>query len=157
MHSAAKGLLGCFGASAVAAGVGGLGARRAPEVYAQLSKPAWAPPAGVFGPVWTGLYTSMAIAAWRIWQRGGSRGVLALHGAQLVVNAAWPVAFFDRRAPGVSVGIIAVLDALVVAEVAAAYRRDRVAAGLLVPYLGWCLFATALDVSVSFPRRESSR
>jgi translocator protein len=39
--------------------------------YAELAKPAWNPPGWIFGPVWTALYAMMAVAAWRVWLRGG--------------------------------------------------------------------------------------
>jgi len=138
------------GGSAAAAAIGGFGARRAPQVYGRLDKPAWAPPAGAFGPVWTGLYTAMGVAAFRLAQRS-ARAALCLHAAQLALNAAWPLAFFSARDKRVSLGVIVALDVLVAAEVAVAAREDAVAAGLLTPYLAWCLFATALNAAVSDP------
>jgi translocator protein len=44
--------------------------------------------------------------------------------------------------------VIVVLDLLVVATIVAFARRDRWAALLLVPYLLWILYATALNVAV---------
>jgi benzodiazapine receptor len=143
------------GGSLAAAAIGGLGARRAPQVYARLDKPSWAPPAGVFGPVWTGLYTAMGVSAFRLARRS-ARTPLALHTAQLGFNAAWPLAFFSARDKRVSLAIIVILDGLVAAEIAAAAREDTVAAGLLVPYLAWCLFATALNSAVSEPAGPTS-
>lgn len=142
------GLLGAFGASAAAAVLGGLGSRRAPEVYAELEKPSWAPPPGVFGPVWSLLYASMGLAAWRLWRTGSARTPLALHGAQLALNAAWPAAFFARRSRGASIAIIVALDVAVAAEIASARRHDRLASALLAPYLAWTAFATALNIAV---------
>lgn len=144
------------GGSLAAAAVGGVGARRAPEIYGRLDKPAWAPPPGVFGPVWTGLYTAMGVAAFRLARRS-ARPTLCLHAAQLVLNALWPVAFFSARDRRVSLGLIIGLDALVAAEIASAARRDAVAAELLTPYLAWCLFATALNAAVGDPGRSRAR
>ena len=43
----------------------------APEYYARLEKPSWAPPGWLFGPVWTILYALMGIAAWLVAGRSG--------------------------------------------------------------------------------------
>ena len=146
-----RGLAVSAGGSLAAAAVGGIGARRAPEVYRVLDKPSWAPPASVFGPVWSALYTGMGVAAWRMSRRADGRPVLWLHGMQLALNAYWPIAFFARRSRRQSMAVIVVLDALVAAETVAAWRRDRPAGALLVPYLGWSLFATALNAAVRWP------
>ncbi|MEO8966809.1 MAG: TspO/MBR family protein, partial [Solirubrobacteraceae bacterium] len=52
-----------------AAGLGGLGARRAPQVYRRLRKPRWAPPRSAFGPVWSVLYIAIGVAGWRLFAR----------------------------------------------------------------------------------------
>ena len=49
------------------------------------------PPA--FGPVWTLLYTGIAVAGWRLYDAGSPR-TKRLHLTQLALNAAWPAAFF---------------------------------------------------------------
>ena len=141
-------LLFALGTSGAAAGIGSIGSRRAPQVYAQVDKPTWAPPAGVFGPVWTALYTAIGIAGWRLWTRGGSRGILGLHVTQLALNAAWPFTFFSARNRTAALMVIAALDATVAAEIVAAARRDRPTGALLAPYLAWSLFATALTAAV---------
>ena len=67
----------CF----VAAAIGAAASVEAGPFYLQLLRPSWAPPAGVFGPVWTLLYALMGIAAWLVWRAGGfqaNRGVLTL-------------------------------------------------------------------------------
>ena len=79
-----------------AAGLGGLASRDAAETYGRLSKPTWAPPAAVFGPVWTLLYTGIAVAGWRLYDAGSPRPK-RLHLTQLALNAAWPAAFFGAR------------------------------------------------------------
>jgi len=133
-----------------AAGLGGLASRDAPETYGRLHKPTWAPPAAAFGPVWTVLYTGIAIAGWRLYDAGSPR-TKRLHLTQLALNTAWPAAFFGAREKKISLAVIVALDALVAAEFAAARREDPASAALLAPYLAWTGFATALNASVSEP------
>jgi tryptophan-rich sensory protein len=119
--------------------------------YAQLSKPAWSPPGGVFGPVWTLLYTLMAVAAWRVARRGGWTAPgrpLAWFLLQLALNAAWTPVFFGLRAPGPALAVILLLLAAVAATLARFARVDRPAAALLAPYLAWVAFAAALNFAL---------
>jgi tryptophan-rich sensory protein len=132
-----------------AAGFGALGSRRAPDIYARLDRPSWAPPASAFGPVWSVLYAANAVVGWRAYAL--SPGARRLHLAQLALNAVWPSVFFSVREKRASLAVIAALDATVAAEVAALGRDDPRAAALLTPYLGWCGFATALNAAVSEP------
>lgn len=132
-----------------AAGLGGLGARNAPATYARLEKPSWAPPAQAFGPVWSALYVAIGAAGWRAY--AASPQTRRLHLAQLALNAAWPSVFFSARDKRASLAVIALLDATVATEVATLRREDPIASGLLLPYLGWCGFATALNAAVSEP------
>jgi translocator protein len=120
--------------------------------YLELDRPAWAPPSWAFGVVWPVLYALVGIAAWRVWRTAGgvgpARTALALWLVQLLVNAVWPWVFFGIEAFGPAVAVIVVLDVLVVATLVAFQRFDRPAAWLLVPYLLWILYATALNVAI---------
>jgi translocator protein len=135
-----------------AAGVGGLGARSAPQTYRRLRKPVWAPPATVFGPVWTVLYITNGIAGWRIFANA-TRAVRSLHLLQLALNAAWPITFFGVRDKRTSLVVIALLDSALAAEIQQLRRQDATAAGVLVPYLVWSGYATALNAAVSDPEQ----
>src|SRR5512137_3024224 len=75
------------------------------EWYARLQKPTWNPPNWIFGPVWSVLYTTMAIAAWLVWKRGGfaaQRQALSLFLLQLLFNALWSPCFFGLHRPGLA-------------------------------------------------------
>jgi benzodiazapine receptor len=133
-----------------AAGLGGLGARDAQRTYARLRKPTWAPPARAFGPVWSLLYLTIGVAGWRLFRSAPGR-TKALHLAELSLNAAWPAVFFGVRDKRSSLVIIALLDAVLTAEVLSLRNEDPVSASLLLPYLGWSGFATLLNVAVSDP------
>lgn len=137
-----------------AAVIGSVGSRSAPTVYGRLRKPRWAPPSGVFAPVWTALYALIGFAGWRMADGRVPVRTQLLHGAQLTLNALWPFMFFrigDKRA---SLAVIGVLDVLVALELADLVKQDKAAAAALTPYLGWSLFATALNAVVSDPGRQ---
>lgn len=133
----------------VAAAVGAAASVDAPSFYAQLSKPAWAPPAGVFGPVWTVLYALMGVAAWLVWRSPGpKRAALTLFGAQLAANALWSWLFFAWHRGALAAVEILVLLALIVAMIVAFWRISRLAALLMVRYLLWVSFASVLTWAV---------
>ena len=145
-----KRLVSAVGPVALALAVGGLGSRRAPETYARLDKPAWAPPAGAFGPVWSVLYAAIAAAGWRLETRA-SETTRRLHLVQLALNGAWSPVFFGMREKKASLAVIGALDMTLAAEIARLRREDPASARLLAPYLAWCLFATALNAAVEEP------
>jgi tryptophan-rich sensory protein len=134
----------------VAAAAGGLASRRAAGFYATLDRPAWAPPAWLFGPAWTVLYLMMATAAWLVTRADGpGRGAaVALYVVQLVANAAWTWIFFAWRRGGLAFGEVLLLLTLVALTLGAFWRVRPLAGALLVPYLAWVSFATALTWSV---------
>jgi tryptophan-rich sensory protein len=119
--------------------------------YLTLARPSWTPPGWVFGPVWTLLYTMMAVAAWLVWRRGGwaaARAALALYVVQLVLNAAWTGLFFGLRMPGVAFAELAVLWVAILATTAAFWRHSAAAGVLMLPYIAWCTFAAALNFAI---------
>lgn len=67
------GLIGWLVLSFAASAVGAAASIQAQSFYGQLVQPSWAPPPWVFGPVWTVLFSLMAIAAWLVWRCGGIR------------------------------------------------------------------------------------
>ena len=119
--------------------------------YDGLRKPPWTPPNGVFGPVWTALYASMAVAAWLVWRRRGSHRVtipLGLFGLQLALNLAWTGLFFALRRPGLAFGEILLLWSVILATWLVFGRFSRWAAALLAPYLAWVAYAAALNLAL---------
>ncbi|SFA84292.1 tryptophan-rich sensory protein [Cellulomonas marina] len=134
-------------------GLGGVSTQGAVDGwYADAQKVAWNPPNEVFGPVWSFLYVSMAVAAWLVWRRSGfadAKGAWTLYGAQLALNAAWTPVFFNGRLPWVALAIIVALAVLIAATIAAFRRHSTPAAWLLVPYLAWVAYATTLNAGIA--------
>lgn len=122
-----------------------------PSWYRELARPSWSPPSWLFAPVWTLLYALMGIAAWMVWYRKGfsaARGALTLYLVQLALNAAWSWIFFGMRAPTAALAEIAVLWILILWTILAFRKHSGVAAALLVPYIAWVTFATALNAAI---------
>ncbi len=138
----------------VVAAVGGLATAGGVDGwYLAADKPWFTPPNWLFGPVWTVLYTLLAVAAWLIHRRRedvpAARSALRLWWVQLAVNLAWTPVFFAFEQLWLGLGVIVVLDALVAVLVVRAFRIDRRAGWALVPHLGWILLATALNAGVA--------
>ncbi len=118
------------------------------EWYASLAKPSWNPPSSVFGPVWTILYLLMGVAAWMVWREAGfsgARRALTLFIVQLVLNALWSYLFFGLQQPMVAFIEIIVLWCAILATILAFWPVSRTAGALLIPYLCWVSFASALN------------
>ncbi len=136
---------------AVGAAGGAVTAPAIPTWYRSLRKPAWNPPDAVFGPVWTVLYLAMGVALALVRRRADPdrTGRLGrLFGVQLALNFAWSAAFFGLRRPAAGVAVIVPLWLSIAATVVEFWRVRRLAGLLLLPYLAWTTFATALNVAV---------
>lgn len=145
------GLVVWLGVCFIAAAVGGMATTSAGSFYSELVRPSWAPPASLFGPVWSVLYALMGVSAWLVWRRGGfqvEQGALTLFLVQLVVNALWSWLFFAWRLGAIAFVEILLLCCLVLATLLQFWRRERLAGALLVPYLLWISFAAALNFSL---------
>ena len=133
-----------------AAGIGSIAtAPNIPTWYAGLAKPTWNPPNWIFGPVWTTLYISMAVAAWLVWRQGGLwQWPLALFAVQLALNAAWSWLFFGFHMPGAAFIEVVALFAAIAATTIAFWPKSMAAGILMLPYLGWVAFAAVLNFTI---------
>lgn len=140
-------LLGWLLVSLAAGAVGAIASADAGSFYQQLARPAWAPPPWIFAPVWSVLYVLMGIAAWLVWREGmvrTTRAALVVFVVQLLANALWTWLFFAWRQGALAFAEIVILSVLVLATVALFWRARPLAGALLLPYLAWVGFATAL-------------
>jgi benzodiazapine receptor len=123
-----------------------------PTWYAGLAKPGFTPPNWVFGPAWTLLYAMMAYAVWRILSRPadgtGRRGAVTAFFVQLALNALWSWAFFAAHSPAAGLVVIVALIIAILVTIRRFWTLDTVAGALLVPYLAWVSYATALNAAI---------
>lgn len=150
----AAGLAGFLVASLLVAALGGLAsAANVTGWYATADKAPWSPPNGVFGPVWTILYTAMALAAWLVWRKrsDGTRQAMVVYAIQLALNLAWTPVFFalypalGTAALWLGLAIIVALVAAVTVTVLHFGPISRTAGLLLLPYVSWLVFAASLN------------
>lgn len=134
---------------AAAALVGSLFASNARETYAALDLPPFAPPAWLFGPVWTTLYIAIAVAAWLTWRRVGWDAAHVFWLILVVLLALWTPLFFGGDL--YSVALAEIILVCVVAGITACmfWNRHRVAGLLMAPLVAWVLFATLLNLEVT--------
>lgn len=116
--------------------------------YAGLQKPFFNPPDWIFGPVWTLLYTLVAIAGWRTWQHGFKSLAMQLWFAQLGFNLLWSPAFFGMQRPGLALGVLAIMIVLTALFIVQVRRHDAVTGLLMWPYMAWICFAGMLNLAI---------
>lgn len=113
-----------------------------------LVKPGIYPPPAAFGIVWSILYVMMGIAVALVGSSWGARGrglAIGVFVVQFLVNLAWTPTFFAAHQITGALLVIGVLAALVAMTAVLFWRVRKIAGLLLVPYLAWVLFATALN------------
>ncbi len=122
--------------------------------YATLIKPTWAPPAELFGPVWTVLYIGIAITfslTFYTYFKGQLPAYIALI---FLVNLAANLLFTPIQF-GLQNNTLATLDIFIVlislgAGIYFIYPYSAFVALANIPYLLWVLFATVLQVTITY-------
>lgn len=139
------------GATVLVSLTGGLGTDIG-DWYQSLAKPALQPPSWVFGPAWTAIYVLTAISAtlgWLATDAGDDRRrLLTLFIANGVLNAAWTIIFFTLQSPLFALVDILMLWLTIAGLILFLWQRRRLAAVLLLPYIGWVSFATYLNAGI---------
>jgi translocator protein len=144
-----KSTAGLVGWLVVSFATGWIGSRSMPGAwYASLAKPSWNPPSAIFAPVWSVLYVLMGVAAWLVWRKAGFSGAgaaLVLFIVQLVLNTLWSYLFFGLHRPDLAFFDIVALWVVILIIVVLFWRVDRLAGGLMLPYVVWVTFASYLN------------
>ncbi|HET6511462.1 MAG TPA: TspO/MBR family protein [Candidatus Kapabacteria bacterium] len=121
------------------------------EWYRSLAKPEWNPPSWVFAPVWTTIYILLIISATIIWHKTNGverRKLITLFAINGLFNLLWSFAFFQAESTVLGFVDILLVWITVLMLVIKTWPVSRAASLMLVPYLLWVTFATALNGAI---------
>jgi len=122
-----------------------------------ITKPQWKPSNKQFRMVWPILYPTMGLSSYIIWKALEKPSLLQwddlptplkLYAIQIGLNWAWTPIFFGAKHLTAGVLGILALDAAVLATTASFWEIDRTAGLLMVPYVAWLCFSTALNFDI---------
>lgn len=125
--------------------------------YQELIKPSWAPPAYLFGPVWTFLYILIVISFGRVFAMAWRKEIAFMVALPFLLNLVFNLAFTPIQF-GLKNNYLAALDILLVLgtliwAMVAIWPHARWIAYMQIPYLLWVSFATVLQLTVTFLNR----
>lgn len=125
--------------------------------YQQLIRPSWAPPAWLFGPVWSVLYILIAISFGKVFLMFFQKKIPFIITLPFILNLIFNFAFTPIQF-GLKNNLLAVVDILLVLAtliwaIIAIYPRLKWVAYLQIPYLLWVSFATVLQIAITYLNR----
>lgn len=129
--------------------------------YQQLIKPSWSPPAWIFGPVWTALYILIAISFISVFQQAWQGTITFLVALPFILNLVFNIAFTPIQW-GIKNNVLTSLDVLLTVvtliwATLAIWPYFPWVAYLQIPYLAWGVFATVLQLTITYLNRRKTR
>ena len=125
--------------------------------YQTLLKPSWAPPAWLFGPVWSVLYVLIAASYGYVVYLYFTKKIPFVVLLPFILNIIFniiftPLQFGLRNNYLAAVDILLILTTLIWA-IFAIYPYAKWVSFINTPYLLWVCFATVLQLTVTFLNR----
>lgn len=122
--------------------------------YQNLIRPNWAPPSWVFGPVWSVLYLIIAISFGKVFIMFFQKQIPAIVALPFLLNLVFnfaftPLQFGLKNNLFAAIDILLVLGTLIWAMIAI-YPYVKWVALVNIPYLAWVIFATVLQITITF-------
>ncbi|MEM0908284.1 MAG: TspO/MBR family protein [Pseudomonadota bacterium] len=119
--------------------------------YKTLDKPSWTPPDWLFAPAWTLFYALLAYAGYTFAtsaQGGEWLFPLVIFGLHLIFNGAWSALFFGIKRIDLALVDAILMFLTLILTIILFMPVSSLAGWLLVPYLFWVGFASALNYSM---------
>lgn len=122
--------------------------------YSQLIRPEWAPPAWIFGPVWSVLYILIAISFGSVFYKYFKKEIGVKVVVPFILNLLFNFAFTPIQF-GLQNNLLAMADILLVWitlvwAMLAIWKHARWITYAQIPYLLWVSFATVLQITITF-------
>ncbi len=122
--------------------------------YATLIKPEWAPPAWIFGPVWSLLYIIIGISFAFVFYKWFKGQVPTLIALPFLLNLIFNLAFTPLQF-GLKSNELALLDIFLILgtllwSLIAIYPYAAWVSLINIPYLLWVSFATVLQLTITY-------
>lgn len=122
--------------------------------YSQLTKPSWAPPSWLFGPVWTVLYVLIIASFSKVFSMGWKKEITIMVVLPFILNLIFNLAFTPLQF-GLKNNVLAMVDILFVLgtliwSMVAIYPHARWIAYIQIPYLLWVTFASVLQLTITY-------
>ncbi len=120
--------------------------------YTTLNKPFFTPPNWLFGPAWTTLYILMGISFYLVWSNKVktkyTHKAYLFFAIQLILNFFWSIIFFYFQNPFAGLIEIILMLFAIIMTIFYFSKISKLAAWLLLPYVCWVGFATALNFAI---------
>jgi tryptophan-rich sensory protein len=125
--------------------------------YSAIIRPDWAPPAWLFGPVWTFLYVLIAVSFGKVFLMAWRKEIALMVALPFLLNLIFnfsftPIQFGLQNNLLAAIDILLVLGTLVWGMVAI-FPHARWLAYIQIPYLLWVSFATVLQLTITYLNR----
>jgi translocator protein len=134
------------------AGLGALTTQLGPWYYG-LRKPTWQPPDWLFGPVWTVIFVLAACSGFLALEHSPPQSrakarILSLFAINAALNLLWSALFFRLHRPDWALVEVGLLWLSIAALMVVTAPQSKLASLLLLPYLAWVTFASALNFKI---------
>lgn len=122
--------------------------------YQELIRPTWAPPAWLFGPVWSVLYVIIIISFGYVLYKAYNGVIPLIVAAPFILNIFFnliftPIQFGLKNNELAALDILLVLVTLVWA-LYAIYPYAKWVTFVNLPYLAWVCFASVLQLTITY-------
>ncbi len=125
--------------------------------YLQLKKPSWAPPASLFGPVWSVLYLLIFLSFGTVFYKTATGTLPWFLAIPFALNLLFNFIFTYLQF-GLKNNLLAAIDIVLVAislilALIFIYPFITWVVIINIPYLAWVLFATMLQINITVLNR----